>query len=322
MNLMDLIPTTDKLPTKTYSTAGALETKGKLAALKTLSADLPRDTMLQLSNNFRGIQDNLLRSIMHQAWDLPAELRGLNRTLDLAADSPKATTQALRQLADKLNFFIYPVDYMDDRAMGHTNCPREIRAAGTEFIESLKREKYNVFLVGPLCYYNNEKHIRSNTEISVYAPPIAAAAFIAISVSLPTFRLMFQQIGLMREEQQRQQFQIRNLDSRLTNVEEQQRQMNEQLKAVQTRMKELESYVQREQERQARASIAEEPMLIAIPNTKSIYDDGLAILGPCWGPEFDAKVVKALSLTAIPEQRKLLTAAAARWSPSSQLRNW
>jgi hypothetical protein len=50
-----------------------------------------------------------------------------------------------------------------------------------------------------------------------------------------------------------------------------------------------------------------DPMSFAVQKGADIRADGIAIIGPCWGPDFHDAVVKAAGLSANKKQRSLVT---------------
>jgi hypothetical protein len=51
-----------------------------------------------------------------------------------------------------------------------------------------------------------------------------------------------------------------------------------------------------------------DPLMFAVPDgVDPSTDNGWAILGPCWGPDFDEIVFTAIGRKIIPDQRKLLS---------------
>lgn len=50
-----------------------------------------------------------------------------------------------------------------------------------------------------------------------------------------------------------------------------------------------------------------DPMMIALPSDKDIHSDAVAVVGPCWGPDFDDVIAVARGYKRIPGQRKMIS---------------
>jgi hypothetical protein len=71
------------------------------------------------------------------------------------------------------------------------------------------------------------------------------------------------------------------------------------LRQTENRLNNLEGIQRQMQEAAARSIRIEDPMLFAIPKSKTIHGDVNAIIGTCWGKDISSSVIKSLNLKCI-----------------------
>lgn len=229
--------------------------------------------------------------------------------LTTAAASPWATMASLRELADALRFVLMPVELLKTEVTLHADAPHQA-------IQEFKKLSpwFNVYAMAPHGYYSLQQHIQLEKE----AEPIYSTqtAFAAVEMTVPMLRQMQGEINKLRQGYDRHE---RRLD-----------QNDASLKALSVKIDAIQAQVQKQQEEQLRRELkalkeaelaaqkAEQfrlldPMLIAFPKSSSVHEDGLALVGPCWGPDFHEAVARALKLEVVAGQRKTLAKA---WNTS------
>ncbi|OGL73027.1 hypothetical protein A3E39_00740 [Candidatus Uhrbacteria bacterium RIFCSPHIGHO2_12_FULL_60_25] len=125
---------------------------------------------------------------------------------------------------------------------------------------------FDVYAMCPLEYYSLARHIAAVEDLPIMVPEEYVQIFQMLDMCLPVFRGIRQDIAELREK--------------------------------------LELNIRAQQER-ARIRMLD-PMMFAVPKTKGIQDDGLALIGPAWGPDLDDLLLRNFELKAKPEQRRLI----------------
>lgn len=225
--------------------------------------------------------------------------------LSKAAVTPKATLEAIRQLVDDFSMIAMPYDYLDDRAINSESY--EMREKIREYADQLAKW-FNVYVVSPVSNYSIADHI-SSEDMPIYASPASSQAFMAIQMSVP----MFRELRAEQEAARKETYRItEQLQRRIDHLETQVKSLAAQVKQVHETVERQRAEEVRRAQAAARlaAYVPADPMLFAFPKKLSIIkDDGMAILGPCWGPDFDEILAKVAGRKLVAGQRKLLGAA-------------
>lgn len=183
----------------------------------------------------------------------------------------------IRDIATKSSMILCPIEYFDIKnalsdEMMFCDDKKLVTKSINNFIEHFS-ENGKVYALCPPQFYDLEKHIKTKTEHEIFAGKYENA-FFAMKMCIPALRALNERMD--------------NHEKRITNLETTAKQMKEQL----------------EQERR-RNIILEDPLLFAIPNGSSIYDNPTAIMGPCWGPDIDISIVESLKLAAFNKVNRL-----------------
>lgn len=238
--------------------------------------------------------------------------------LSKAQQTPQVSMKSVIRLADRLGFMVMPFDYLDRRVVTDDEfATPETQDQITAFQDKLG-EWFDFYVVCPPSFYSMRQHIEAATELPLIAPSTARQAFMAIDVSVSMFRTMMNDIKALRNRQDGQEERLRRLDDDVKNlarkVDSLQQQVDDQQAAIMRQR--LEAQAQRAQiakfanlERERRLRI-EEPMMLAVPKGLEVTSAAAwALVGPCWGPDFDDVIAAGLELEVVSGQRERLAAA-------------
>jgi hypothetical protein len=294
--------------------ATALKMKNMVAALEDRRSGsyVPGewDAMNAIHTRWRDKAHNAAMQVLATEGMVPDTLRSSEPVIRLSG-LPTVNMEELRQVVDVLDMVIMPWEYMKPSAYEKESS--ELRSAIKQFVEDSKGA-FNVCVAAPVQYYDTSRHVAAEEDHPIFAGRHVAPAFLAMGMALPMFRAISRDLAAVRDRtnahsqriQQAEQ-QIQQLDSRVTQLQAQvERQQAEQIQ---------QNLRQAKMETELRASAARssfmayDPMMVAIPKGRSVLDNGHAIVGPCWGPDFDAIVMTALGLRKYKGQRETLKAA-------------
>lgn len=310
-NLSDVVRFADPLPAvemKLYPAAASNLARLKAAEVLSDAGNgwQERELIDQLTTRFREANATTTAQIFSETLTLPNELRVGD--FAWATRLPTVEMAELRRVVNVLDMVVMPFSYMTPAAYEKES--REIRAAIPKFNDTM-RAGFNVYVAAPVGYYDVSRHVADAEDLPIYASDRVAPAFLAMNMALPMFRAIKQDLSQIRErtnEHTRRlgeaETQIRGIGVRLTQLSQQvERQQAEQIQQA-LRIAENERALR---EAEARSSfMAYEPMMVAIPKKRSVLDNGRVIVGPCWGPDFDALVMTALALRKFDGQREAL----------------
>ena len=258
-------------------------------------------------------------SVLSAEGHLPEGLTPPAKVARLAA-LPTVELAELRRVVDVLDMVIMPFAYLKFSAYEKEKW--ELRAA----IEAFAAETpaaFSVYVAAPVQYYDVPRHVAAEEDLPIFAGRHVAPAFLAMGMALPMFRAITRDLKAIRD--------------RTNSHSERLRQAEEQIIQLDTRINQLQATVERQQaeliqqnlraaarEEELRAAeartsfMAYEPMMLAIPKGRSVLDPGHALVGPCWGPDFEAIVMTALGLRKYDGQRAALAAATAPFAPRNR----
>lgn len=275
-----------------------------------------------LQNRIKDLFNTERAEILKEECTLPAQLlqKGGTDPLSLAAQTPKVTLTHLRQVADKLGFVAIPVDYLNKQSYEKEDFA--VRDAISGFQKKLS-PWFDIYVLTPVVYYSVENHIKATADLPIYAGPDCAQAFMAINITIPMFRSIIQNLDQVRERtnqlaqsQNKTNQELQNLARRVNELQAQVERQKREAVLQELRLKQMEEQVAaiRSQQR----VISYDPVMFAIPKGKTINDEGHAILGPCWGPDFQDIVLTSLGFQGVPKQRELLEEKAQEWGDYSR----
>jgi hypothetical protein len=169
--------------------------------------------------------------------------------------------------------------------------------------------------MGPVDIYSAEEHMEASQDLPVYA---AGSALNSALLTIPALRALKREMREMRND-------MRDVQQRLSRVEQDVRSIEAQVSSMQMEIAEARRATALAQ---ATANDAKElakktweafclrdPIAVAIPPAFKVTDEGWAVIGPCWGPDFENIVAESLGVRAVAKQRALL---AKRWPVASR----
>lgn len=213
--------------------------------------------------------------------------------LTLAARTPQMQLEDARHIAERLRFVLIPLSYMRDEA--RSMAFDYVGDALDQFEEKLM-ERFNIYVLCPPAMYDVFAHVKSDASLDLYA---ADPGLSALGLQIPVLRSMWQEMRALRAR-------IDDAESRLKRVEDNVRALQTQLNNLQQQIAEQRRREERRRKIEAEQFMIDEPMALAIPKSASVHDDVRAVVGPCWGPDFDDIVMEAAKLKKIKGQREQL----------------
>lgn len=240
------------------------------------------------------------------------------------AQSPRARLSDLRSLADSLALAVFPVEYLNPKSFqGAYRVESQVNA----FRTAADKQDMDVYVMAPIRHYDVLRQIRSEDPGGQMYSKHHATTFESLQMTMPALVMMSDAIGRIGTDLQTifkhmdsldasVKSTIRGLelmDKRMNDLSKRVDQQQEQQLREQIRIKQLEEDLVRA-ELAARANTRSldwfavgDPMVFAVPKGTSLdAGEALAIVGPCWGPEFDELIPKALGMQVVPDQRSKL----------------
>ncbi len=197
------------------------------------------------------------------------------------ARSPKVTTRAIRELCDALGFVVIPYDYLNRQSYAHE--VDFVRGHIERFGDIVG---FQAFVLCPFQYYSIIRHVQADDASKPIYAGRHSQAFMAASMMVPAIRAMNLKIDALRLRVDEIGMSLEELRK---TVERQQR----DAALAQAADKELR---RRLEEVEARLFSAQDPMMFALPVGMDLFSDGLAFVGPCWGPDFMEIVLTAIGM--------------------------
>lgn len=276
----------------------------------------------KISEKIRGQFNQTRMDLLLQNNSLPSDLIASESNDDISrmAQTPKTSLSHLRELADKLGFILTPFDYLDDRS--YKDEDYKVKHAISNFNAKLN-PWFQTYVLSPIHFYDVQKHVASEVDLPIYANKDAAQAFMAINMAIPMFRTLSMNIDQLRDHAKnlskvvsKNTQELANLSKRITALEAQVEAQRQQAILQERRNQEMRAQLEQLQSR--REFWAYEPLLFAFSKNLTINDEGIALVGPCWGPDFKDIVFTALDLKVIKNQRANLAAKALEWAGSAR----
>lgn len=243
--------------------------------------------------------------------DVPEELGGV--IAQKIQRSPRVALESVLRIMDDLGFALIPVPYLHSGAFGEDHWARTTVGAFQRELEPLG---YKVAALAPAHYYSPRQHLQAkNLDLAIYGGGSSAATLASVSTLIPLLRYVQRQVDALGNR-------IADLDSRVGSLEARMTEAEHRISALEReaiRAAKERASVQTElatlQESRLRAW---EPMALAYLG--SPMDAGnMALVGPCWGPDFHDAILPALGWELIRGQRADLKTAVTVWQPPGRL---
>ncbi|MCI0542335.1 hypothetical protein L0Y69_01080 [bacterium] len=321
MNFHDIIPVEPEAGGARYTpetkakVEQALEIKDVLPRLAQAGEYLPREDVRKINvaeDYLAGRMNTFREEIIIESGRLPVGLQHVDDVFTRIAKTPRVALQTVREIAERVGFLVIPFSYVEKMAYAEESL--ELKRAIAGFQSSLEKW-FDVYAIVPLGYYSVSEHVRAKNDCEIYAPKDLQSALLAVSMMIPTMRMVFRQLADLRGK-------VSDIDVRVTNAES-------ELRSIAQRLRQLEKLFEEQRLEELRARrrteaqaaelrridrlFQEEPMMFAVRKGVSLTDSGLALVGPCWGPDFPDIVLAGLGFTKIRGQRKVLSSHALSW---------
>ncbi len=290
----------------------AVEHVGRLLSTSWNPNYRDRDPLVRKREDLLGDLAKLKVELLCETGTLPENLRSHSAILAQLADTPSTTTDDVRALADMLGFIVLPVEYLSDAALsgemlGSSNS-RELRQS----IDNFKglEDWFEVYVLTPARFYDVQKHVEAADDKPIYAPEILAQTFMALNMSIPMFRALFQESRDNRDRTKRLEAGVANLVQRVTALEAAVEKAQRAALAAEAENAVLRREIANIQTR----VVPYDPMLLAVGKGAGILGTTRAFIGPCWGPDFPPVLEKILKDKVVQGQAKLLASASAKWT--------
>jgi hypothetical protein len=307
-------------------------------------------TLERLGMKMATQMDGLRASILNATMTLPEELRvspSGGQTFALLAATPVVEIAEIRRLADLLGFVVFPYEYLAPEALDSADS--ETQKAISAFVQRGPKVSASTatrtWVLAPLPFYDLDRHITAAVDWPIYAGQSIAQVFMTLGMVVPMFRSLRADIKQLQDVETRVGREVQSVKLRLEQLHdnferEQARRLVAEAREVEARLEaerrhaeetrasarrhaeelaESESrrradLVRLEQVVQRRRWLRHDPMLVQLQEGRSITDEGLAWVGPCWGPDFETVVLSSFGLNQVAGQRAAIEASTARWS--------
>ena len=235
-------------------------------------------------------------------------------------DTPRTTTEDIKEIAEKLGFIIIPVGYLSKEWYPDVDATK---SAFERFCELSDRP---VYVVCPASAYSLSRHAKHDDphKDTFYSSEVTDV-FRVVNIQLPTFRTILKRLDSLEENQieiseaiegvkedvemLREELEdvhnrvekvrkeaIRAAQENAQKLEDLERKMNTSLSHLADRVRSAQ-----QDARKALSICMQDPMAFA---ASSLDDGETAVIGPCWGPDFDDIVAYASGFERIQRQQR------------------
>lgn len=244
--------------------------------------------------------------------------------LSRLAQSPRAQLSRLRALADSLALTVFSVEYLNPKSYGNSH---RVESMVNAFTVAAREQDMQAYVMAPIRHYDVLRHIDSKDPGTEMYSAHHASALESLQMMMPALVMMSSAIARLGDNLQSIIQRIDSLegtvkgtvrglelmDKRLTDLSKKVDQQQEERILEQIRLKQLEEELARVRLEHAAESrrfdwfSVGDPLVFAIPKAVSVSTgESLAVVGPCWGPEFDGIIAQALELNHVPGQREAI----------------
>lgn len=225
--------------------------------------------------------------------------------------SPRVSMSSMRTLADKLGMVLIPYVALNNQSVNTS--AYDTRSSIRSFLSASRECDMDTYVMCPISLYSIVQHAsdKGSDSLSMYSLRYEAA-LMSVSMQIPLFRMITSS--------------IENLNSRVTSLEDASCKMQEQIRAFQVQLNRLQDQLDRETKARAVAEArneelrrqyeemnfrlfrAEDPLMFALKKGQDLLSDGVAIVGPAWGPDLPGVLIEMAGLKEVPGQsNKLLS---------------
>jgi hypothetical protein len=227
---------------------------------------------------------------------------------------PLSTTSKLRFITDTLGMAIIPFGALDSRSLAHEDY--NVRAAVKSFSSQASQVGMDLYVIVPLELYDVLAHVNMDDHsLSMPYSKDHATTLQTIGLQLPMFRAMNSainnldsRVGALEATQTIIKTQLVNLQNQMTTLQEDVGRLRKEAYIAKIKAEEASAAaIKVIESRAATQWFATDPLIFAVRRGDKITDDAVAIIGPCWGPDFSDILLIASGLNVVSGQRKKLS---------------
>ena len=257
----------------------------------------------------RSLPDKLIRQYNHDG-EYSDVLTALNAL-------PKVKISEFRNLADKFNMVIIPVEYTEvDKIFDIQKNSSELKQGLKYFNELLRQDtttKYQSYILCPIDYYNIWEQIKSDKLLKIYYAEYFENIFQTLELIIPTQKNLYLASKTNDENLKALSLSfdtnIKTLNDKITSISskvnklelefiEEKRRTRNQIERLQDAQSSLQSTVLQQQRQIEFLYCQLDPILFAIPKeTDIVEDDSVSIVGLCWGEDIDEMIFDMKGIT-------------------------
>jgi hypothetical protein len=233
-----------------------------------------------------------------------------------ASNLSRTKTSSIIGLADMFNMVVIPFSYLHQDAFTGES---EKAINNIRYVYEVMRDLgFCVFVLCPLHYYSPSMHLKaSNSNLPIHGGGTTSIALSAITSVLPMFASMKAEIEQLGDKLDTTR---KNIDARLGNMQIQIANLAKQveyqeeqkilaeiaaIKAEEDRRKTEEALTKARAEVERFRFMLFDPMMFWV-RKPDLYSEQEALIGPCWGPDFEELLVKMKGISIINNQKKLI----------------
>jgi hypothetical protein len=286
---------------------------GPMLELKAkLDAKMKKD-FKQIRND-RWIKNRVLPSKLQKVYTCNGEVPDAVTALNAL---PKVNISQYRNLADRFNMVIIPIQYTQIDKLFDTQPDSSRLKNGLKYFDELLRQDttttYQEYLLCPIDYYNVWEQIKSDTVKNIYYAPYFENIFATLDLLIPSQKNLY--LATKTNDENLKTLaasfdaNIKTLNDKITAVSNKvnkleidfikEKQKNAEVQAqLQAQNQELRSTVLQQQQEIQFLYRNIDPILFAVPEDTDITtDDTTSIVGLCWGADiadmiFEMKGIK------------------------------
>lgn len=216
-----------------------------------------------------------------EGFTLPA-----SKDISISALNGRSTVRSATQLADCIGFAIIPWAYLAN--------PFRPTSKVASMIEPWVEEGWPVYVMAPIQAYDLQRHVKAEADLKIFVPSDASQAFLALSMAIPVFRSLQQQIDRLQKSHDDVWERIRSVESEVSNLRSRLSSLEHQV--LETRAHQIvkgdpkglsfDSVFGRLEE-------VDDPVVLILPKRATLDTaDAHVLVGPAWGGDLPAELVR------------------------------
>lgn len=298
------------------------------------------DEIYKKTNNYVVKTSNIMRTeYWKEKGSLPKGFKkyhtlkgGVEDKYTVMDSLPKVEISKLRELADKFNMVIVPIEYTEINKLFEIQENKDELMRAFNYYEKLMNNddtvNYDLYLLCPINYYSIWQQIKSNTNAEVYYPEYFETMFDTLNMMIPAQKNLYLTTKMneenLKELSKSFDTNIKILDDRIGKVSkklekleadtiEEFKRVNNRLNNVEEKQVELrikQEQLERENEELKRSNLNTykdinfsyeniDPILFAVPEKTNVAtcENINGIVGLCWGADIDQMIFDMKNIT-------------------------